>query len=83
MEEKGIALQAYTPIERGRVKEDRKLNEVALKLGHSPIAIALAWLLHRSPIVIPIPKTERKEHLREILEALEVKLPEWALKELG
>ena len=83
LEEKGIALQAYTPIERGKVKEDKKLQEVASKLGHSPIAVALAWLLHRSPIVIPIPKTERKEHLREILEALEVKLPEWALRELS
>ena len=58
LEEKGIALQAYTPIERGGVKEDERLRDVAHKLGVSPIAVALAWLLQRSPIVIPIPKTE-------------------------
>ncbi len=83
LEERGIALQAYTPIERGKVKEDKGLQEVASRLNRSPISIALAWLLQRSSIVIPIPKTERREHLREILEALEVKLPEWALRKLS
>jgi len=83
LEKRGIALQAYSPIEHGRVKEDRKIKEVASRLGISPIAVALLWLLKKSPIVIPIPKTERKEHLAEILEALRADLPEEIMRELG
>ncbi|UXD21702.1 oxidoreductase [Ignicoccus pacificus DSM 13166] len=83
LEEKGIALQAHTPLEKGRLLHDQKIAKVARELSVPPAAIAIAWLLSRSPVVIPIPKTERKEHLDEILKALEVKLPKWALDELS
>ena len=83
LERRGIALQAHTPLEKGRVSEDPKVRKVAEKLGAPPVAVALAWLLTRSPIVIPIPKTEKKEHLMDILKASEIEMPQWALEELG
>ena len=82
LEKRGIALQAHTPIEKGRIAQDPKIRKVAEGLGVPPVSVALAWLLSRSPVVIPIPKTERKEHLLEIIKASEIELPSWALEEL-
>ena len=71
----GIAIQAYTPIERGRVRYVLEVQELAKKYDKSPIAIALNYLISR-PMVIAIVKTEKLEHLNEIEEALG-----WRLKE--
>ncbi len=73
LEEKGIALQAHTPLDKGEFP--KRLRDVARKLDLPPATVALSFLLSKSPVVIPIPKTENKAHLREILMALEVELP--------
>ena len=84
LEKRGIALQAHTPLEKGRVLHDSKVRKVAEELNAPSASIALAWILTKSEVTIPIPKTENLEHLEEILGALElVPLPEWAMKELG
>ncbi len=50
------------------------LAQIARRHDASPEQIALAWLLHRSPVVLPIPGTLSIEHLRENLRALDIEL---------
>ena len=50
------------------------LGEIAERHDASPEQIALAWLLRRSPVMLPIPGTLSIEHLRENLGALEIEL---------
>ena len=58
------------------------LSGVAQRLGTTPMQVALAWLLHRSPNILLIPGTSSEAHLRENLAAAELHLPDDALKEL-
>jgi aryl-alcohol dehydrogenase-like predicted oxidoreductase len=51
-----------------------ELDEVARRHGATPEQIALAWLLRRSPTMLPIPGTLSLEHLRQNLAALEIEL---------
>ncbi len=50
------------------------LAEIAARHGATPAQIALAWLLRRSPVMLPIPGTLSLEHLKENLTALEIEL---------
>lgn len=50
------------------------LQQIAQRHAATPSQIMLAWLLKRSPVVLPIPGTLRLEHLRENLGALEIEL---------
>jgi pyridoxine 4-dehydrogenase len=52
------------------------LAEIAVRHGATDVQIALAWLLRRSPAMLPIPGTLSLEHLRENLGALELELSE-------
>jgi pyridoxine 4-dehydrogenase len=54
--------------------DTRTVREIAGHYGASPHQVALAWLLRRSPTVLPIPGTLSIEHLRENLAALDVDL---------
>jgi pyridoxine 4-dehydrogenase len=70
-EENGIVFVPYYP-----VKGDAPpaLADIAKSHEASPEQIALAWLLHRSPAMLPIPGTLSVEHLRENLSALDIEL---------
>jgi pyridoxine 4-dehydrogenase len=70
-EENGIAFVPYYPL-KGHAPS--ALAEIARVHDASPAQIALAWLLHRSPVMLPIPGTLSIEHLRENLGALEIEL---------
>jgi pyridoxine 4-dehydrogenase len=72
-EENGILFVPYYP-----VKGDAPpgLAEIAKRHDASPEQIALAWLLHRSPGMLPIPGTLSSQHLWENLAALEIELTE-------
>jgi pyridoxine 4-dehydrogenase len=70
-EENGIVFVPYYPL-RGDVPPT--LGEIAERHDASPEQIALAWLLRRSPVMLPIPGTLSIEHLRENLGALEIEL---------
>jgi pyridoxine 4-dehydrogenase len=59
------------------------LDEVAEQHGAAPTQIALAWLLERSPMMLPIPGTLSLEHLRENLAALDVELSDDEFTALG
>jgi pyridoxine 4-dehydrogenase len=69
-------LGGFTPLQSGR------LNEVAASLGATPMQVALAWLLHRSPNMLLIPGTSSVKHLEENLAAAKLKLPAEALETL-
>jgi pyridoxine 4-dehydrogenase len=58
------------------------LSAVAVRLGATPMQVALAWLLRRAPNILLIPGTSSVAHLRENLAAPEVDLPDDALKAL-
>ena len=61
-----ITIQAYTPLERGRVRHLRIIKELSRKYNKTPIQIALNYLISHSR-VIAIPKAEKMEHLIEII----------------
>ncbi len=63
--------------------ETGELTEIAGRHDATPTQIRLAWLLHRSPIVAPIPGTLSIEHLRENLAATEIELSPEEIEALG
>ena len=67
----GIMFVPYFPLRGGGPPE---LDEIAVRHGATPSQIALAWLLRRSPTMLPIPGTLSLAHLRENLGALEIEL---------
>jgi aryl-alcohol dehydrogenase-like predicted oxidoreductase len=52
------------------------LGELAQRLGATPGQLALAWLLHRSPVMLPIPGTSKVDHLEENVAAAALELDE-------
>lgn len=69
----GIAFIPWFPLAAGRVAGD-VLNEIAQAHQASPKQVALAWLLRRNPVVLPIPGTSSVEHLEENVAAASVQL---------
>jgi len=59
------------------------LDGVAESLGATPMQVALAWLLQRSPNILLIPGTSSVQHLRENLQAATLQLPVDALASLN
>ncbi|NKQ54599.1 aldo/keto reductase family oxidoreductase [Amycolatopsis sp. K13G38] len=78
----GIAYVPYFPLGGFSPLQSEELNGVAARLGSTPMAVALAWLLHRSPNVLLIPGTSSVAHLRDNVAAASLTLPEDALAEL-
>ena len=76
-----IPIMAYSPIEEGRLLHNPKLGSVAREQGLSPAQLALAWLLAKDDVIV-IPKTSRRERLRENLAALDHPLSAEQLTEL-
>lgn len=68
---KRIAFVAHSPL---RGDGSRVLVEIAEHHGATPAQIALAWLIRRSPTLLPIPGTLSVDHLRQNLAALEIRL---------
>ncbi len=78
----GIAYVPYFPLGGFSPLQSSKLNEVAALLDATPMQVALAWLLHRSPNILLIPGTSSTKHLHENLKAATLELPEKALVSL-
>ncbi|HET9993140.1 MAG TPA: aldo/keto reductase [Kofleriaceae bacterium] len=71
----GIPFIAYFPLATGALAApDSVLARVAGELGITPAQTALAWLLHRSPLLVAIPGTANPAHLRENVAARDVQL---------
>lgn len=79
-----IAFLAYFPLAIGaHTSPDSPLAEVAGETGATPGQVALAWLLHRSPCVLPIPGTRSLAHLAENQDAAKVRLTQEQLDRLA
>jgi pyridoxine 4-dehydrogenase len=72
-ESNGIAFIPWFPLGAGKVAGE-VLNQIAKAHGATPKQVALAWLLRRSPIMLPIPGTSSVEHLEENVAAASVRL---------
>ena len=71
----GVAFVPYFPLGGFSPLQSDELELVAKGLGTTPMAVALAWLLHRSPNVLLIPGTSSVAHLRENVAAAALELP--------
>ena len=78
----GIAYVPFFPLGGFTPLQSSTLNAVAARLGATPMQLALAWLLHRSPNILLIPGTSSLAHLRENLAAAQLTLDPPTLAEL-
>jgi pyridoxine 4-dehydrogenase len=70
----GLAFLPWYPLASGSLAHHRRLGKVAEAYGATPAQIAIAWLLHRSPVMLPIPGTSSLEHLEENMGAENLRL---------
>jgi pyridoxine 4-dehydrogenase len=80
--EQGIAYVPYFPLGGFSPLQSDTLSSVVARLDATPMAVALAWLLQRSPNILLIPGTSSVEHLRENVAGAGLQLPPDAIKEL-
>jgi pyridoxine 4-dehydrogenase len=79
----GIAFIPWFPVAAGKLAAPGgKLDAMAKKHGATTSQLSLAWLLHRSPVILPIPGTSSIEHLEENMKAVDVTLNEEEMAEL-
>jgi pyridoxine 4-dehydrogenase len=78
----GIAYVPFFPLGGFTPLQSSTLSDVAQRLGATPMQVALAWLLQRSPNILLIPGTSSVAHLRENLAAAGCALPDEAINEL-
>jgi len=79
----GIAYVPFFPLGGFNPLQSAALDGVAESLGATPMQVALAWLLQRSPNILLIPGTSSVQHLRENLQAAALTLPADALAKLN
>jgi len=80
----GIAFIPWFPLATGKLLgEGGPLSELAATHGASPSQLALAWLLRRSPVMLPIPGTSSIEHLEDNLRGAEPELTDEEFDELS
>jgi pyridoxine 4-dehydrogenase len=79
---RGVAYVPFFPIGGFTPLQSTTLSDIARRLEATPIQIALAWLLHRSPNILLIPGTSSVAHLRENLAAGQLTLSPQILAEL-
>lgn len=79
---RGVAYVPFFPLGGFSPLQSSTLSDVAARLNATPIQVALAWLLQRSPNILLIPGTSSRGHLRENLAAARIELSSEALLEL-
>jgi pyridoxine 4-dehydrogenase len=76
-EREGIAFIPWFPLATGKLASPGgDLDEIASRHGATPAQVALAWLLAKSPVMLPIPGTSSVQHLEENVAATELRLSE-------
>ncbi len=82
--EQNIAFIPWFPLATGDLADgdEGALNRIADAHGATPAQIALAWLLHRSPVMLPIPGTSSVDHLEENVAAAAIDLTDDEVAEL-
>ena len=81
-EQNNIAFLPWAPLGQAK-KAHEAVEKVAKELSATPLQVALAWLLKRSKVIIPIPGTSSVAHLEENVAAAGLELPEAAYKKLS
>jgi aryl-alcohol dehydrogenase-like predicted oxidoreductase len=82
--EQGIGFIPWFPLAAGRLAEPGgPVADAAERHDATPGQVALAWLLARSPVMLPIPGTGSVEHLEENAAAAELRLDEDELEAIG
>jgi aryl-alcohol dehydrogenase-like predicted oxidoreductase len=81
-EKNNIAFLPWAPLGQNRAAHEA-LEKVAREFSATPLQVALAWLLKRSKVTIPIPGTSSVAHLEENVAAAALELPDAAFKELS
>lgn len=79
-EENKISLIPYFSLFQSMPKKDERISIIAKKYNATDAQINLAWLLHYSPWILPIPGTSSMKHFEENLKATEIKLSEEDMK---
>jgi len=79
----GIAYVPFFPLGGFTPLQSDILNSVAARMNSTPMAVALAWLLQRSPNILLIPGTSSLKHLRENVEAARIQLSPDVIEELN
>ncbi len=75
VEKHNIAFIPWFPLATGKLaREGGPLDEISKRLDAKPAQVALAWLLRRSPVMLPIPGTSTVSHLDENIEAAHLQL---------
>ncbi|ADW67409.1 aldo/keto reductase [Granulicella tundricola] len=78
-----IAFLPWYPVAAGKLNAPgSKLAAIATRLGATPTQLQLSWLLHRSPVIVPIPGTSSLAHLEENCAALNLTLTPQDLQEI-
>jgi aryl-alcohol dehydrogenase-like predicted oxidoreductase len=81
---RGIAYLPFFPLAAGNISQQKPaLSTIADRHGASPSQIALAWLLARSPVILPIPGTSSLAHLEENWEARRIALSPQEMEAIG
>jgi len=83
-EQEGIAFIPWFPLAAGQLSGAQSpVSRVAAQLKATPSQVALAWLLARSPVILPIPGTSSVAHLEENVAAAGLKVDETTMRELS
>ena len=78
----GVAYVPFFPLGGFTPLQSATLSDVAARLHATPMQVALAWLLQRSPNILVIPGTSSIEHLRENLQASRLQIPTEVIADL-
>ena len=78
----GIPYVPFFPLGGFSPLQSATLSDVAARLDATPMQVALAWLLQRSPNILVIPGTSSSEHLRENLQAARLQIPPEVIADL-
>ncbi len=82
-EKHGLAFIPWFPVAAGKLAQaGGPLDSMAKRHGATVSQLSLAWLLHRSPVMLPIPGTSKVSHLEENMKAAEIKLTAQEMQEI-
>jgi pyridoxine 4-dehydrogenase len=82
-EKNNIAFIPWFPVASGKLAQSGgALDGIAKRHGATVAQISLAWLLHRSPVILPIPGTSSVAHLEENMKAAEISLSKAEMEEI-
>ena len=79
----GVAYVPFFPLGGFTPLQSSRLSDIAKELGATPMQVALAWLLRRSPNILLIPGTSSVDHLQQNIAAADLDLPDLAFATLG